>query len=267
MYILFWHEGGLGSFQRCPGAACYYYAVDKQDIIDNVLGGYQLVADGFTPPGMQGYDPVVEGYDYNPTEAFSLLDQAGWTDTNSDGILDDGAGTDLTIEMWHNTGTGHAAIAAAVADDLRNIGGTGVGATVTISDTDWTTYLDNLDTNYPMYRLGWCQDYPEPFNFLDPMFRSTSGNNYSHYSNIDVDTWLNQAKEELDGASRRTLYATVESQVQQDAPHLNLYYYNSVYIKQPLVQGLTMPMQIPQMEKVWFELPYKVYLPLILKNY
>jgi len=242
------------------------YAVDKQDIIDNVVEGYQLVADGFTPPGMQGYDPVVEGYDYDPTQALTLLAAAGWTDTNSDGILDDGLGTDLTIEMWHNTGAGHAAIAAAEADDLRDIGGTGLGATVTISDTDWTTYQANLD-NYPMYRLGWTGDYPEPFDFLDPIFRSTSDANHSHYSNSSVDSWLNDAKGTLDGASRRTLYATIESQVQDDAPFLNLYYYNSVYLKQPLVQGLTMPMEIPQMENVWFELPYKVYLPLTLKNY
>lgn len=244
------------------------YAVDKEDIIDNVVEGYQLVADGFTPPGMQGYDPAVEGYDYNPTEAISLLSQAGWTDTNSDDILDNGAGTDLTIEMWHNTDTGHAAIAAAVADDLRNIGGTGLGATVTISDTDRTTYFDNLDTNYPMYRLGWIWDYPEPLDFLEYGFRTGSPvAYYSHYSNSSVDSWLDQAKETLDGASRRALYASIESQVQQDAPHLNLYYYARVYIKQPLVRGLTMPREMPQMENVWFDLPYKVYLPLTLKNY
>jgi len=244
------------------------YAVDKQDIIDNVVDGYQIVADGITPPGMQSYDPVVEGYDYNPTEALSLLADAGWTDTNDDGILDDGAGTNLTIEMWHNTSTAHAAIAAAVADDLRDIGGTGVGATVTISDTDWTTYLDNVHTSYPMYRLGWCLDYPEPFNFLDPIFRSTGASNHSHYNNSSVDAWLDLAMATLDGTSRRILYAFIEMQIQEDAPHINLYYYGSVYIRQPLVRGLVIPItQVPQMENVWFELPYKVYLPLTMKNY
>lgn len=241
------------------------YAVDKQDIIDNVVEGYQLVADGFTPPGMQAYDPAVEGYDYNPTGALSLLNQAGWTDTNSDGILDDGAGTDLTIEMWCSSARYAPAISTAVADDLRNIGGTGLGATVTISDTaDWGTYIANLD-NYPMYILSWFPDYPEPLACLDPIFRSTSGSNCSHYNNSSVDTWLDQAMATLDGASRRAKYATIESQVQQDAPHLNLYYYNSVYIKQSLVRGLTMPFTIPQMEDVWFG--YEVYLPLVMKNY
>jgi hypothetical protein len=35
------------------------------------------------------------------------------------------------------------------------------------------------------------------------------------------------------------LYANIESQVQDDAPHLNLYYHSSVHIKRPFVQGLT----------------------------
>jgi len=245
------------------------YAVDKQDIVDNVVEGYQIVADGFTPPGMQGYDPAVEGYVYTPTLALDLLEDAGWTDTNEDGILDDGTGTDLTIEMWHSTRffSEEAAIAAAVADDLRNIGGMGKGATVTISYTEWTNYLNNLDT-YPMYLLRWLVDYPEPFDFLDPIFRSDSDSNYSHYDNNAVDTGLGLAKETLDGASRRTLYTFIESVIQDDAPHINLFYICRVYIQQPTVRGLAMSMVgTTSMEKVWLDLPYKVYLPLTLKNY
>ncbi|MCJ7666818.1 MAG: ABC transporter substrate-binding protein, partial [Anaerolineae bacterium] len=245
------------------------YAVDKQDIVDNVVEGYQIVADGFTPPGMQGYDPAVEGYNYNPTEAISLLSQAGWTDTNDDGILDDGAGTDLTIEMWHSTRFSEEdAIAAAVAEDLRNIGGTGLGATVTISYTDWPTYLDNLD-NYPMYLLRWLADYPEPLDFLEPGFHTGSVlAKWTHYSNPAVDTGLDYAKETLDGASRRTLYTLIESVIQDDAPHINLFYICRVYVQQPTAQGLAMSMVgTTSMEKVWLDLPHKVYLPLILKNY
>jgi len=79
------------------------YAVDKGSVI-KVVDGYREVADGFVPPGMQSYDPVLP-YTYDPTQALALLTQAGWIDTNSDSILDDGAGNDLIIELWHRTST------------------------------------------------------------------------------------------------------------------------------------------------------------------
>jgi peptide/nickel transport system substrate-binding protein len=64
------------------------YAVDKPDIVDNIAAGYNVVAEGPVPSGMEGYDPPVLAYPHNPTQGLDLLAQAGWTDTNSDGILD-----------------------------------------------------------------------------------------------------------------------------------------------------------------------------------
>jgi len=216
------------------------YAVDKPDIVDHVADGYNVTAEGPVPPGIEGYDPPVPAYAYNPTQALDLLAQAGWTDTNSDGILDDGAGTDLTIELWFNTSANHEAIANAVADDFRDIGGLGVGATVEISHTDWSNYLSNLDL-YPMYRLGWNADYPSPYNFLYPFFDSESGHNYTHYNNPQVDAWLDQSLATLDLTARQALYGSIETQVQDDAPFINVLYAGAVYVKGEDVLGLVIP--------------------------
>jgi len=210
------------------------------------------VAEGPVPPGMQGYDPPVPSYPYSPTLALNLLAQADWTDTNFDGILDDGAGTDLTIELWHNTSPSHEAIANAVADDFRDIGGAGLGATVVVSHTDWGTYRNNLD-QYPMYRRGWCANYPDPYNFLDPLFRTGNAAGRTNYSNAQVDNWLGQSLATLDLTTRQALYESVETQVQDDAPFINLYYYGAVYVKSEDVLGLVIPswgLDAVQMEKV-----------------
>jgi len=229
------------------------YAVDKQDIVDNIAPGYQVVGEGPVPPGMQGYDPPVPSYTYNPTLALDLLTQAGWTDTNSDGILDNGAGTDLTIELWYSTRHSSEASANAVADDFRDIGGAGLGAAVTVSTTDWITYFNNLD-QYPMYRLAWFADYPDPYNFLDPHFRSGGASNHTNYSNAQVDAWLDQSLAAPDLVTRQGLYENIETQVQDDAPFINLYYRGAVYVKGANVLGLAIPawwaLEAVQMEKV-----------------
>jgi oligopeptide transport system substrate-binding protein len=229
------------------------YAVDKGSVL-SVVEGYREVANGFVPPGMQGYDPALPYYVYNPTQALSLLAQAGWSDTDDDDILDDGAGNDLVIELWHMTGADAAAFTVAVAEDLRDIGGTGVGATVTVSHTAREEYLDNLD-QYPMFMLGWGADYADPFDFLDPHFRTGAEPNRTRYSNPQVDAWLGQVKATLAQSVRLALYATIEAQVQNDAPTINLYYPGSVYIKQPYVHGLEL-LYYPvatSMEKVWMD--------------
>jgi ABC-type transport system substrate-binding protein len=229
------------------------HAVDKRDIVDNVVAGYEVVAEGPVPPGMQGYDPVVSSYPYSPTLALSLLAQAGWTDTNLDGILDDGVGTDLTIEMWHNTSSVNQAVANAMADDFRDIGSSGLGATVVVSDTDVSIYWNNVDL-YPMYRQGWFADYPDPFNFLDPFFRTGAHWNHTHYSNVQVDGWLAQTVSTLDTTARQALYGNIETQVQNDTPFINLYYPGAVYVKEENVVGLVIPSwpgtDVIQMERV-----------------
>ena len=230
------------------------YAADRKDIVDNVVSEYAIVAEGPVPPGMEGYDPPVAGYTYNPTQALSLLSDAGWTDTNADNILDDGAGTDLTIELWHHTGAAvQEDVANALADDFRDIGGQGVGATVVVSSADWyDPYAAGLD-DYPMYALGWRADYPDPLNFLEPHFASDAPMNHTNYGNSQVDTWLDDAGPTLDLATRQALYENVETQVQDDAPFINLYHQGAVYVKGSDVVGLVIPtwsLDAVRMEKV-----------------
>jgi ABC-type transport system substrate-binding protein len=217
------------------------YAVDRQGLVDNVLAGYNLVAEGPVPPGMQNYDPPVANYAYSPTLALQLLADAGWTDTNADGILDDGGGNDLVVEMWYPEFPNEDVQAAAVAADLGDIGGLGLGVSVTISYTQWSTYLNNLDT-YPMYRLGWRADFSDPYNFLYPLFHSAGS--YApgtHYQNPQVDAWLDTSLTTLDLNARQALYQAAETQVQEDAVAILLNHSGQVHVKSDQVIGLVIP--------------------------
>lgn len=226
------------------------YAVDKQAIVDIAAAerGYLVLAEGPVPPGMQGYDPPVPDYTYNPTLALDLLAQAGWTDTNSDGILDDGQGTDLTIELWYNTRHSNELVANALAGDFGDIGGSGLGATVVVSTAEWGDFYQNID-QYPMFSVGWGADYPDPYDFLHPFFYSEGASHFTNYSNLQVDAWLDQSRAVLDLATRQGIYDQIETQVQNDAPFISLYYYGFtiptyrgiVYIKGKDVLGLVIP--------------------------
>ncbi|RPI52145.1 MAG: ABC transporter substrate-binding protein, partial [Chloroflexi bacterium] len=63
------------------------YAADREGIVSTVFLGYSPVAWGPLASSTMGYEPQMEGtYAHDPARAGALLDEAGWTDTDGDGI-------------------------------------------------------------------------------------------------------------------------------------------------------------------------------------
>jgi peptide/nickel transport system substrate-binding protein len=75
------------------------YAVNYEEIIRLVLLGYgQVPRWGFVPPNMPNHKPT-EACVHNPEEAARLLDQAGYSDRNQNGIREDKQGNDLRLSL------------------------------------------------------------------------------------------------------------------------------------------------------------------------
>ncbi len=64
-------------FQKREVRQAFNYAIDKIRLNQEVQGGRYVVARGILPPGMPGYNPEVQGYDYDPARAKTLLAEAG----------------------------------------------------------------------------------------------------------------------------------------------------------------------------------------------
>ncbi|MEZ4564417.1 MAG: ABC transporter substrate-binding protein [Thermomicrobiales bacterium] len=66
------------------------YALDRDSIVNDILLGYAEVAQGTQPVVSYAYAPdeIATKYTYDPEKAKSLLAEAGWTDSDGDGILD-----------------------------------------------------------------------------------------------------------------------------------------------------------------------------------
>lgn len=67
---------------------------------------------------------------------------------------------------------------------------------------DWPAFRKALQHGeLQMFRYAWYADYPDPDNFLYPLFHSQSQTNYFRYSNPVVDELLNNARRETDDRS------------------------------------------------------------------
>ena len=187
-------------------------SINKQDLVDKVMKGGQIVADGFVPP-MEGYTPA-KGNFFNLAEAKKLLADAGYPD---------GKGFPK-LTLIYNTSENHKKVAEYVQQQWKN----NLGIDIDLQNMEWKTFLDKRQANdFEISRAGWVGDYQDPSNFLE-VCKSDSGNNDGRYNNPAFDAALVKAAKMPEGADRMKVLRDAEDMlITQDQAFIPLYYYVS----------------------------------------
>ncbi|HIR27892.1 MAG TPA: ABC transporter substrate-binding protein [Candidatus Choladousia intestinigallinarum] len=158
-------------------------AIDREEMIDNVLNGYGTVAYSICDK-MPWYNDAAETA-YDPQEAAKLLDEAGWTE-GEDGVREkDGETAGFTL-MFSNGDSVRQALAEDVANQLGEI-----GIQVKTEGVGWDTAYDRAQSTPLMW--GWGAHTPmELYNIYHSM-SDTGLAQYSPYANETVDSYMDQA--------------------------------------------------------------------------
>jgi oligopeptide transport system substrate-binding protein len=206
------------------------YAIDRQDIVDNVTRSGQLPAPFFSNPSLAAAPLVADypdlGINYDPDLALEELDLA----------LEEMGLSDVSelapITLLFNTSEGHQRIAEAIQQMWQEE----LGVEVQLTNQEFGVYLDQRST-FPVWRAGWCSDYPDNHNFLYDVFHSTSDNNDTGWVSEEFDALIEEAASLTDYAARTELYAQAEEiLVYEDAAMIPIYFYSDVELTQPYVE-------------------------------
>ncbi|MHB8761167.1 MAG: peptide ABC transporter substrate-binding protein [Coriobacteriia bacterium] len=214
-------------------------AIDRQDICDKVYEGTRVPASSIVPPGIVGHEEGAFQYsEYDVEAAKEALAEAGFPD---------GEGFPA-ITLEYNTGSNHQDVLALVQEDLAAI-----GITAELLGSEWAQYLDKLAAkDYQVGRLGWIADYPIMDNFLYPLFKSGSSDNFSFYANTEVDEMLDEARKTTDADERIALYQEVEKMVGDNATVIPMNYYRHTRVVSDRVNdGIYSPNGLFTFELVW----------------
>jgi peptide/nickel transport system substrate-binding protein len=192
------------------------YALDRQGLIDTVMNGQAIVAHSPILPGTWAYDPEIPEYFYNPENSKALLDQAGWIDTDGDGVRDRDGARLAFILLGDNQ---------ALLEEISRM-----WAEIGVQATPQTVSLPGLTADFLAPRtfdaavVHWeLSGDPDPY----PLWHSTQiteGQNYAGWNDRAADEAIERARTTNDQARRRDEYIQWQRLFAEEAPALLLYH-------------------------------------------
>lgn len=203
-------------FQEAVVRQALLYALDRQSLVDTLQGGQGLVAHTPILPGSWAYNPEVKTYDYNPDEARRLLDEAGWVDSDGDGVRDR-EGIKLAFVLLGKDAPWLNALSAAWAA----IGVQAAPQPVTLAGLT-RDFL--APRTFDAALVSWeLSGDPDPY----PLWHSTqatTGQNYAGWESRAGDEAIEQARALADRELRRAYYLQFQNTFAEEVPALLLYY-------------------------------------------
>jgi oligopeptide transport system substrate-binding protein len=215
-------------------------AINRQAICDTLFEGTRAPADNIVPPGIAGYQPGIWAFaKYDTTAAAAALTEAGFP----------GGKGAPEIALTYNADGGHQKIMELVQSDLTKL-----GLKVKLAPlTDFPTYLKALGAGkFQIGRLGWVADYPIMDNFLNPIFNTTSTDNYSKFADPAVDKAILDARAIPDTAARIKAYQAVDATVGAQLPIIPLMFYKHHHVVSSRVHDFVFSsMYLADFSKTW----------------
>lgn len=197
------------------------YAIDKNEIVDVVLFGLGSSATGPYVPNTWYYNPDVKNYEYNPAQAKELLKEAGWEDTDGDGIVDK-QGQPFEFTILTNMG-----------NSLRNNTATiiqwrlaKIGIKVKIRMLEWSTFINEFidKRRFQAVILGWSLGFePDQYDIWHSSKTKEKEFNFVSYNNPEVDALLETGRSTFNMAERKKAYFRIQEILADELPYIFLY--------------------------------------------
>lgn len=190
------------------------YAIDRQAIIDKLMGGLGKVVPTVVNPMAFGYDPSIEPYGYDPKRAKELLKQAGYPN-----------GVDITLHAGA-TGAWFRQLAEAIAEMLTEVG---LRTNLKIWDPGpaWDKFFqgEGKATNGFAGSWGYCSTF-DADAILHPLYHTEPGGWVGKwYARVPgLDQLIDEGRSSVDKEKRLATYAKLQRLIREEAPSIFLYH-------------------------------------------
>lgn len=208
------------------------YIVDRNLIIDKVQYGLAVPIQGPVYFGdVKNHNPDLPPIEFNPEKSKQLLSEAGWKDSDGDGILDkmiDGKKVDFKFTYLLNTNESRKQTILVVADALKKI-----GIIAEIQTLEWSVFLEKIKKHEFEALMGaWIlSDYPpDQYQLFHSSQSKNDGSNYGSYSSPEADKLMEEYRAEFDEAKRTEIMKKIQRVLYDDQAYTFLWTPKAKYV-------------------------------------
>lgn len=181
------------------------YAIDRQQLVEQLLKGHGEVVDGFLSSASPFYDAMLEPLEYNPEKAKELLEEAGWDSSK-------------VLRFYVNSGdntfvNGVQVIAAQWA---------AAGINAEITTVDLATLMSVAGTtDYDIMAVQYTYAPVDPYP--DVSWLLGGEGSWTGYADDQVSEALGKTQQTSNMEEIKDLYAAVDRKMQEDVPMFSVY--------------------------------------------
>jgi peptide/nickel transport system substrate-binding protein/oligopeptide transport system substrate-binding protein len=199
-------------------------AIDRQKVLDTFYEGRGRLAKGPVPDLLRSWDLDKDGsmMHYNPLWAKRMIQKQGLYGTR--------------FALYVPADQEVVDLAEIIQGYLSD-----AGLNIVIHQLEWSAYKEAINKGEPdMFWLSWWADYPDPENFLFPLFDSANigpAGNRTRYINREVDRLIEAGQHSVDERQRDRSYQKAEEIIVSEAPWVSFWHKTDHIIRQPWVSG------------------------------
>ena len=208
------------------------HLVDRKTIIDKVMFG-----DGVPIQSHVFYKNTkllnsdLPEIQFDPEKAKKLLEEAGWKDTDGDGVLDkviDGKKKDFKFTFLSNTNPVRKQILLVIVDALKK-----VGIVAEVQELEWSVYLDKTKKHeFEATYSAWTSPTtpPDPYQIWHSSQSEGEGSNYISFKNKTSDSLIEAYRNEMDESKRIAMMKEWQKLIYDEQPYTFLWSPRARYI-------------------------------------
>jgi len=203
------------------------YAIDKQQIVNVAYLGYAEPATVIVPRSLgDWHNSDIEDVPFDPSEGARILEEAGYVDSDGDGVREDKDGNPLEYRLYATDTASNARILEIISDGLAQVG---ISAPPTLMDEDSLIGL-YPDFDFDLIYWGWGLDPDPDFSML--IFtcdqREEGGWSDSGYCDEEFEEMYVEQGITVDHEARRQLIWNMQEQLFEDRPYIMLTYAKNI---------------------------------------
>jgi peptide/nickel transport system substrate-binding protein len=208
------------------------YAIPREKIVAEIYLDHAIVADTPINPKSWLSNKQIK-YKLDNAKAKELLNQAGWIDSNGNGILDK-SGQEFKFTLLVNSeNLQRVEVANTIKNSLKEI-----GIDMSIDTQNFENYQQKLTTkSFEAFLGGWRLSSIPDLTFAFHSSNIATGNNFVSYNNETMNILLETAASSVNEASMQQAYKSLDTYMTEELPYISLYFRNAAVLTEGSVKG------------------------------